>query len=151
VARSFGLRVRDITLFIFGGAASLEDEAKRPRDEAVMAGAGPIASLVLGAVLWGIGVVVPQAQVSAIAGWLGFINVWLGLFNLIPGFPMDGGRILRAILWKVRGDRYAATRNAATVGRAFGYALIAAGVYLILQLHNPFNGIWLALIGWFLS
>src|SRR6266487_3724989 len=79
VARRFGLRVRDITLFIFGGAASLEDEAKRPRDEAVMAGAGPVASLVLGAVLWGIGVVVPQPQVSAIAGWLGFINVWLGL------------------------------------------------------------------------
>jgi Zn-dependent protease len=151
VARSFGLRVRDITLFIFGGAASLEDEAKRPRDEAVMAGAGPIASLVLGAVLSGIGVVVPQPQVSAIAGWLGFINVWLGIFNLIPGFPMDGGRILRAILWKVRGDRYAATRNAATVGRAFGYLLIAIGVYLILQSDNPFNGIWLALIGWFLS
>jgi Zn-dependent protease/CBS domain-containing protein len=151
VARSFGLRVRDITLFIFGGAASLEDEAKRPRDEAVMAGAGPIASLVLGAVLWVVGVAVPQPQVSAIAGWLGFINVWLGLFNLIPGFPMDGGRILRAILWKVRGDRYAATRNAATVGRAFGYLLIAGGVYLILQPHNAFNGIWLALIGWFLS
>jgi len=151
VARSFGLRVRDITLFIFGGAASLEDEAKRPRDEAVMAAAGPLASLVLGAVLWGVSVAVPQAQVSAVAGWLGFINVWLGLFNLIPGFPMDGGRILRAILWKVRGDRYAATRNAATVGRAFGYLLIALGVYLILQLHNPFNGIWLALIGWFLS
>jgi Zn-dependent protease len=151
VARSFGLRVRDITLFIFGGAASLEDEAKRPRDEAVMAGAGPVASLVLGAVLSGIAVVVPQPQVSAIAGWLGFINVWLGIFNLIPGFPMDGGRILRAILWKVRGDRYAATRNAATVGRAFGYLLIAIGVYLILQTDNPFNGIWLALIGWFLS
>jgi CBS domain-containing protein len=102
-------------------------------------------------VLSGIAVVVPQPQVSAIAGWLGFINVWLGIFNLIPGFPMDGGRILRAILWKVRGDRYAATRNAATVGRAFGYLLIAIGVYLILQTDNPFNGIWLALIGWFLS
>ncbi|MDP9250387.1 MAG: site-2 protease family protein, partial [Chloroflexota bacterium] len=151
VARRFGLRVRDITLFIFGGAASLEDEAKRPRDEAIMAGAGPITSLLLGALLGGIGVVAPQPQLRAIAGWLGYINISLGLFNLIPGFPMDGGRILRAILWKVRGDRYAATRNAATVGRAFGYLLIAGGVYLILQGSNPFNGIWLALIGWFLS
>ena len=150
VARRFGLRVRDITLFIFGGATSLEDEAKRPRDEAVMAAAGPVTSLVIGLVLVGIGLVVAQEQVRAIAGSLGVINVFLGAFNLIPGFPMDGGRILRAILWKVRGDRYAATRNAATVGRAFGYLLIALGVLLILQ-NETFNGIWLALIGWFLS
>jgi CBS domain-containing protein len=145
--------VRDITLFIFGGATSLEDEPKRPRDEAIMAVAGPITSLILGAALWGIGAALEheQQQLSATAGWLGIVNFSLGLFNLIPGFPMDGGRILRALLWKVRGDRYAATRNAATIGRAFGYLLIAAGVYLILQLRDPFNGIWLALIGWFLS
>ena len=153
VARRVGLRVRDITLFIFGGATSLEDEPKRPRDEAIMAVAGPITSLVLGAALWGIGAFLEhrQEQLSAIAGWLGVVNFSLGLFNLIPGFPMDGGRILRALLWKVRGDRFAATRNAATIGRAFGYLLIALGIYLILQLRDPFNGIWLALIGWFLS
>jgi Zn-dependent protease len=151
VARRFGLRVRDITLFIFGGAASLEGEPKRPRDEALIAAAGPVTSLLIGAGLWAIDVTVNQAQVVAIVGWLGFINISLGLFNLIPGFPMDGGRILRAILWRVRGDHYAATRSAAAVGRFFGYLLIGAGVFVIFQGMSLFSGVWLALIGWFLS
>ncbi|MEX1072338.1 MAG: site-2 protease family protein [Chloroflexota bacterium] len=151
VARRFDLKVREITLFIFGGAATLEGDAKRPRDEALIAAAGPLASLGIGGVLWGIDVAVGQQQVAAIIGWLGFINITLGLFNLIPGFPMDGGRILRAILWKVRGDRMAATRNAAAVGRGFGYLLIAAGVFLLFGGRQPFAGVWLALIGWFLS
>ena len=151
VARRFGLRVRDITLFIFGGAASLEGDPKRPRDEALIAAAGPLASLAIGAILWGIEAAVRHEQVVAIVGWLGFINISLGLFNLIPGFPMDGGRILRAILWKVRGDHFAATRSAAAVGRFFGYLLIAAGVFVIFQGMSLFSGVWLALIGWFLS
>jgi Zn-dependent protease len=151
VARRFGLRVRDITLFIFGGATALEDEAKRPRDEALMAAAGPLTSLALGAALWGIDVLVANQYVAAIVGWLGFINITLGIFNLIPGFPMDGGRILRALIWKLRGDRYAATRNAAAVGRAFGYLLIAGGVFMLFNGSDLFGGIWLALIGWFLS
>jgi Zn-dependent protease len=151
VARRFGLRVRDITLFIFGGAASLEGDAQRPRDEALIAAAGPLTSLAIGAVMLGIAIVVDQPQVAAIAGSLGFINLTLGLFNLIPGFPMDGGRILRAVLWKVRGDKNTATRSAAVIGRLFGYLLIAAGIFLIFQGGNPFNGVWLALIGWFLS
>jgi Zn-dependent protease len=151
VARRFGLKVRDITLFIFGGAASLEGEAQRPRDEALIAAAGPVMSLVIGAVLIAIDLAIGQQEVEAIVGWLGFINLTLGLFNLIPGFPMDGGRILHALLWKLRGDRSAATRNAAIVGRLFGYLLIAAGVFLIFQGSSPFNGVWLALIGWFLS
>lgn len=151
VARRFGLRVRDITLFIFGGATALEDEAKRPRDEALMAAAGPLTSLALGAALWGIDVLVANEYVAAIVGWLGFINITLGIFNLIPGFPMDGGRILRALIWKLRGDRYAATRNAAAVGRAFGYLLIAGGVFMLFNGSDLFGGIWLALIGWFLS
>ena len=151
VARRFGLRVRDITLFIFGGAASLEGDAERPRDEALIAVAGPLTSLAIGAALWGINVAIGQPQAAAIIGWLGFINLTLGLFNLIPGFPMDGGRILRAILWKIRGDRLAATRNAAAVGRGFGYLLIAAGVFVLFGGRQPFAGVWLALIGWFLS
>ncbi len=151
VARRFGMRVRDITLFIFGGAASMEGDAQRPRDEALIAAAGPLASLAIGAVLLGASLVVALPEVQAIVGWLGYINLTLGLFNLIPGFPMDGGRILRAVLWTVRGDRNAATRNAAVVGRLFGYLLIAGGVFLIFQGASPFNGVWLALIGWFLS
>ena len=152
LARRFGLRVREITLFIFGGAASLEGDPQRPRDEALIAAAGPLTSLAIGAVLLGIGVLVGQEQLGAIVVWLGLINVTLGIFNLIPGFPMDGGRILRAILWKIRGDRLAATRNAAAVGRIFGYLMIAGGVFLIFQGADwLFNGVWLALIGWFLS
>ena len=151
LARRFGMRVRDITLFIFGGASTLEGEAKGPRDEALIAAAGPVTSLAIGAGMLGLGAVIGQEQLMAIFGWLGFINITLGLFNLIPGFPMDGGRILRAIIWRIRGDRNAATRNAALVGRLFGYLLIAVGVYVIFQGGNVFSGVWLALIGWFLS
>jgi len=151
VARRFGMQVHDITLFIFGGMATMEDDAKSPRQEALMAAAGPVLSLGIGAVLWLVSGFVPVPAVSATVGWLGFINITLGLFNLIPGFPMDGGRILRALLWRIRGDRYAATRNAATVGRLFGYLLIAVGVYIIFQGGSLFSGVWLALIGWFLS
>lgn len=151
IARRFGLNVSGITLFIFGGATSLEGEPERPRDEALIAAAGPLSSLVLGAVLIGADTLVTQPQVSALLGWLAFINVTLGLFNLIPGFPMDGGRILRALLWKLRGDRFGATRNAALVGRIFGYLLIGLGVVIAFQTGSVFSGVWLALIGWFLS
>lgn len=151
VARHMGLGVRNITLFIFGGAAELESEARRPRDEALIAAAGPIASLLLGGGLALADRVVEQPQASALLGWLAFINVALALFNLIPGYPMDGGRILRAVIWRFRRDHYAATRNAAMVGRLFGYALIGFGVFLALQPAWLFSGIWMALIGWFLS
>jgi Zn-dependent protease len=151
VARRFGMEVRDITLFIFGGAASLEGDAKRPRDEALIAAAGPVCSLVIGAALWGVGAVMSQPQLGALIAWLGFLNITLGLFNLIPGFPMDGGRILRAILWRIRGDQYAATRWAALVGRGFGYLLVAFGVLLAFQPDGLFSGIWLAFIGWFIA
>ena len=151
VALRLGLRVRGITLFIFGGAATLEDEARSPRDEALMAAAGPLTSIGIGVVLVVVATFVEEPVVGAVTGWLGFINLTLGLFNLIPGFPMDGGRILRAILWRARGDRFAATRNAAVVGRLFGYLLIGVGAFLVLQGGNLFSGVWLALIGWFLS
>jgi Zn-dependent protease/CBS domain-containing protein len=151
VARRFGVEVRDITLFIFGGAASLEQEAPAPRAEAVVAAAGPLTSLLIGGVLLVLTEVIGQPQLQATIGWLANVNIALGIFNLIPGFPMDGGRILRALLWKLRGDQMAATRNAAAVGRGFGYLLIAVGVWLAFQFENLFSGIWLALIGWFLS
>ena len=151
VARRFGLKVTGITLFIFGGAATLEGEPERPRDEALIAAAGPLASLGIGLVLLAIDSFAGQAQVQALVGWLALINISLGAFNLIPGFPMDGGRILRALLWRLRGDRFAATRNAALVGRLFGYLLIGLGVFFAFQRGSIFGGVWLALIGWFLS
>ena len=151
VARRFGLSVTGITLFIFGGAATLEGEPARPRDEALIAAAGPLSSLAIGALLLLIDALIAQPQLGALLGWLGLINLSLGVFNLIPGFPMDGGRILRALLWHLRGDRFAATRNAALVGRLFGYLLIGFGVFLAFQRASIFAGVWLALIGWFLS
>jgi Zn-dependent protease/CBS domain-containing protein len=149
VARRFGIEVRDITLFIFGGAASLEGDAKTPGHEALIALAGPACSILLGGVLIGGAFLIEQPVVGDIAGWLGLINLSLAIFNLIPAFPMDGGRILRAVLWRFRGDQFAATRGAALVGRLFGYLLIMIGVWWALD--ENLNGLWLAFIGWFLS
>ena len=152
VARRFGLTVEGITLFIFGGATSIDSDSRTPREEALIAVAGPVTSILIGLALLGIDLVVSQPQLAALLGWLGFINLMLGAFNLIPGFPMDGGRVLRAILWKVRGNRLAATRSAAVVGRLLAYLLIGLGVYLALRPGGTiFSGLWLALIGWFLS
>ena len=104
VARRFGLKVGGITLFIFGGATTIEPNRASPRDEALIALAGPFSSLAIGGVLLGIGALVDVREVQALLGWLGVINVVLGAFNLVPGYPMDGGRVLRAILWRLRGD-----------------------------------------------
>ena len=150
VARRFGITVRDITLFVFGGAATLEGDARTPRQEALIAFAGPASSLLLGGAFYALALLTGLEQVAAVLGWLAFINLSLGVFNLIPGFPMDGGRLLRALLWRLRGDQFAATRNAATVGRLFGYLLIGLGAYIAFD-GGVFNGIWLALIGWFIS
>lgn len=151
VAQRLGLRVEGITLFIFGGATSIDEDSRTPREEALIAVAGPAASVAIGLGLLGANLLVDQPQAAALLGWLGFINILLGVFNLIPGFPMDGGRVLRAILWRLRGDRLVATRNAALVGRVFAYLLIGFGVFLALRPGGIFSGIWLALIGWFLS
>lgn len=150
VARRFGLKVEGITLFIFGGVTSMESDSRTAREEAVVAIVGPLTSILIGAVFLGANALIAQPQLSALLGWLGFINVLLGLFNLIPGFPMDGGRVLRAVLWRIRGDRLAATRGAALVGRLFAYALIGLGFWVALT-QEIFSGLWLALIGWFLS
>ena len=152
VAKRFGVEVRDITLFIFGGAAHLESDASRPRDEALISVVGPLSSLVIGGLLWLMSGLVGQPQLAALVDWLAYINVALAVFNLIPAFPMDGGRILRALLWAIRGDSFRATRTAAGVGRLFGYALIAFGVLTALLGGNALGtGLWIALIGWFLS
>jgi Zn-dependent protease/CBS domain-containing protein len=151
VAQRVGLKVEGITLFIFGGATTIDADSRTPREEALIALAGPAASLLLGGLMIVIGIFVTQPQLGALVSWLGFVNVALGIFNLIPGFPMDGGRVLRALLWRVRGDRLTATRNAAWVGRLFAYVLVGIGVFIALQPGGIFSGLWLAVIGWFLS
>jgi Zn-dependent protease/CBS domain-containing protein len=151
VARRLGLKVGGITLFIFGGATTIETESASARDEALIALAGPITSLVIGGLLLVTGALVPQAQIQALVGWLGVINIALGAFNLVPGYPMDGGRVLRAILWRLRGDRLLATRQAAMVGRLIGYLMVAGGIFWALRSRDIGSGLWLALVGWFLA
>lgn len=174
VARARGVRVRDITLFVFGGVASLAGEARKPLDDIVIAIAGPATSLLVALLclvslrtldeaamvspgkLGGTEPVVMASPVAAMLTYLGTINVLLALFNLIPAFPLDGGRVLRGIIWAATRDLRTATRASALVGQIFGLAFMAAGVYLVLGGELPIaqgllSGLWLIFIGWFLS
>ena len=151
VARRFGLKVGGITLFIFGGATTIESDTRSARAEALIALAGPATSLVIGGALLGIGAVLEGREIKALLAWLGVINLALGAFNLLPGYPMDGGRVLRAILWRLRGDPNLATRQAALVGRIVGYLMVAAGVFWALRGGDIGSALWLALVGWFIA
>ncbi len=152
VAQAEGITVQSITLFIFGGLAQMTDEPKRPKDEFLMALAGPLTSLVLGGIFWGIWYWSEGTNefISAIAYWLGLINISLAIFNLIPGFPLDGGRVLRALLWWQSGNLRKATRIASNIGRGVGFIFIFSGIWWMFT-GNWANGLWLALIGWFLE
>jgi Zn-dependent protease/CBS domain-containing protein len=164
VAQAKGMKVSSITLFIFGGVSNLEEEPEKPRTEFAMAIVGPLTSLVLGFIFWALAIAIAGHGVSfldlingknqptaldAVMGYLGWINLSLAVFNLLPGFPLDGGRVLRSILWGSTHSLQKATNAAATVGRLFGWAFIAFGVYEVLG-GNWVGGIWIAFIGWFL-
>jgi Zn-dependent protease len=143
--------VRDITLFIFGGVAQIEREPKTPGAEFWIAIAGPLTSLGLAAGfggLWLLDRAVPYLAAPSI--WLMRINLMLGLFNLIPGFPLDGGRVLRAVAWKLSGSFYRASQIASTSGQVVAFGFIGLGILTMLS-GNFFNGLWLAAIGWFLQ
>ena len=152
VAQALGIRVHSITLFIFGGVSQMTEEPKQPKDELRIALAGPLTSLVLGGVFWSIWLWLGHASefLTAIAYWLGLINIFLAGFNLIPGFPLDGGRVLRSILWLQSHNLRRATRIASNIGRGVGYLFIVGGIFLIFR-GLWLNGLWLALIGWFLE
>jgi len=153
VARWRGMKVRDIVLFVFGGVSELGGEPESAQTEFIMAFVGPLTSFAIGAVsllLYWLTLKVSE-PVSAVAYYLFFINVALGIFNLIPGFPLDGGRVLRAILWGVTGDLQRSTRWASRLGSFFAYAFIFAGICLMLFLQAYANGLWLIFIGWFLN
>jgi Zn-dependent protease len=151
VATARGLRVENITLFIFGGISSIAQEATSARDEFLVAVVGPLISLLLAAVFWVIAQATPAASaVGALAGYLAFTNLLLGLFNIVPGFPLDGGRVLRSIVWALTGDMARATRVASYVGQVFAFLLIAWGVVQVLG-GDLFGGLWIAFIGWFLN
>jgi Zn-dependent protease/CBS domain-containing protein len=150
VANARGLDARSITLFIFGGVSNLAGEAKKPSTELIVAIVGPLSSFALAALGYLLGLVVNDAPASAVIGYFVFINVALGLFNLIPGFPLDGGRVLRAILWTATGSVRRATEGAAAVGRVVAWGLFAFGLWQVLAVGNLFGGIWMAAIAWFL-
>lgn len=152
VARSRGMSVNSITLFIFGGVSNLEGEPEKPKTEFTMAIVGPLTSLVLAGVFWGLAETVPDqdSPLAAVLGYLAIINLALAAFNLLPGFPLDGGRVFRSILWGTTGSLRKATNIAATTGRFFGWGLIGFGVFQLLG-GNFLGGLWIAFIGWFLS
>jgi Zn-dependent protease/CBS domain-containing protein len=173
VGRSYGIEIRRITLFIFGGMAHVEREPGAWRAELWMAIVGPITSLALGFLFVMLGKALigdvdidpdhPRqafshfGPVATLLFWLGPVNILLGVFNLVPGFPLDGGRVLRAVLWGMTGDLRRATRLASSVGQGFAWLLIATGFAMILGVRVPIfgtgliGGIWLAFIGWFLN
>jgi Zn-dependent protease/CBS domain-containing protein len=173
VARAHGVPVRNITLMLFGGVANIQREPPSPKAEFLITIVGPITSILLGfffIMMAGItasinmemvqeptAVIAQLGPVPTLLLWLGPINLLLGVFNLIPGFPLDGGRILRATLWAVTGNLQRATRWAAGVGQIISLLLIVAGISMIFGATIPFlgsgfiNGLWLAIIGWFLN
>jgi Zn-dependent protease len=150
-ARRHGIEVQEIDLWLLGGVSRLRGEAHRPQDELRFALAGPAVTAVLGACFGLAALLLPAstpAAVSALIDYEALINAVILVFNLIPGFPLDGGRVLRSLLWLRSGDRVGATDKAASVGRAFGYLLILLGVVEFLA--GAPEGLWLALIGLFI-
>ena len=166
VAKNRGLPVSSINLFIFGGVSNLTEEPKSAGTEFSMAIVGPLTSLILGVACWVIWFfmvntwklpllqTLPFKNVSigaALLGVLAYMNVTLAVFNLLPGFPLDGGRVFRSIVWGATKNLVKATNIASTVGKLFGWAFIAAGAYLLFFQGNLIGGIWIAIIGIFLS
>jgi Zn-dependent protease/predicted transcriptional regulator len=173
VGRRFGVSIRRITLFMFGGMAHMENEPPSWRAELMMALAGPLMSFALGILFGSLASLIagpieldpedPGRALSALGpaatllAWLAPINIILGAFNLVPGFPLDGGRVLRAIMWGVTGDFLLATRRASRAGQVIAWLLMAIGFLMIIGLRVPFfgtglvSGLWLIFIGWFLN
>jgi Zn-dependent protease/CBS domain-containing protein len=151
VARSKGEEVRSITLFLFGGVAEISEEPETPAKEFIIALVGPLSSLVIASLFFGLWQLMQgiNEPIAAIARYLSIINGILALFNMVPGFPLDGGRVLRAIAWKWTGDIKRATRIASVAGQVIAFLLIFFGISQILR-GLFFDGLWTALIGWFI-
>src|SRR3990170_4407377 len=151
VAKAKGIPVKGITLFVFGGVSNLGREAQSAGEEFQIAIVGPLTSLAVGAVfaiLWA-ALRVPAPDEAAVAGYLTFINAVIAAFNMLPGFPLDGGRVFRSIVWGRNRDLLRATRAASRMGEYVAYALMAGGAIQFIA-FNPIGGIWMFLIGLFL-
>jgi Zn-dependent protease len=172
VARAQGVPVRSITLFLFGGVSSIEREPRSPRNEFVMAFVGPLTSFAIGVVLLLVaglfaapitGAVTNTLQVlgrlnplATLLMWVGSVNIFVGVFNLLPAFPLDGGRVVRSILWALANNLRRATRWASGMGQFIAWMMIVSGIAMVFGVQIPFfgtglGGLWLAFIGWFLN
>lgn len=150
VARARGIRVSGITLFIFGGVSMFEDEVNDAPGEAWISAVGPLMSLVLGAAFFGCAQLLgPSSALGVLFGYLAYVNVALAIFNLIPAYPLDGGRVLHSLVWRVSGSRERATAVTVATGRILAGAIIAFGVFEALA-YDVFAGLWMTFIGWFL-
>lgn len=151
VAQRYKIRVISITLFLFGGVARIGREPSKPSQEFNIAIAGPIASGILAVAFFSLTLIFPYREMlGALATWLGWTNAWLAIFNLLPGFPLDGGRIFRAIVWGVTKDYSRATRIAGASGQLVAYGMIALGAWFAFFHQDLLNGAWLALLGFYL-
>lgn len=152
VANRLGIPVRRITLFVFGGVSHLESESRTPREEFLIAIAGPVTSFVIAALLGALWAILTPIRepAAAAAGYLAIANAVIGVFNLIPGFPLDGGRVLRAFLWEVTNGLLRATRLASWVGTMVAYGLMALGIVVMVLSGEMLSGVWFIFIGWFL-
>jgi Zn-dependent protease/predicted transcriptional regulator len=157
LAKARGLRVREITLFALGGVSQIESEAADAKSEFWIAIVGPITSVAIGFVLlliaWGAGWrygTEPTTPVVAVMLWLGYINIALAAFNMIPGYPLDGGRVLRAVIWWGTRNADRSTRLASQIGQAVAFCVILLGLFQFFSEGGNFGGLWLAFIGWFL-
>jgi len=156
VAQARGLKVKAITLFALGGVSQIQDDATDAKTEFWVAIAGPIASLIIGFGCLAIAVSLgwhrpaePRTGMTAVLVWLGYINVALAVFNMIPGFPLDGGRVLRSIVWAITKNADGSTRIAARVGQVVAFLFIVDGIWQFFS-GAGFGGLWIAFIGWFL-
>jgi Zn-dependent protease/CBS domain-containing protein len=149
VARRNGVKVGGITLWLFGGVSRLDGEPKSSGAEAVIAGVGPLTSLAVALVAFLLSLLPLPALVADLLGWLAFVNVALALFNLVPAFPLDGGRLLSSFFWWRLGSRQRGVHSAVRISRVFAYLMIAFGA-LLLFTGSLLNGIWIAFVGWFL-
>ncbi len=156
VAQARGLKVKSITLFALGGVSQIEDDATDAKTEFWVAIAGPIASLIIGfgclAIAAGLGwrlSAEPRTAATAVLVWLGYINIALAVFNMIPGFPLDGGRVLRSIVWGITKNADSSTRIAARIGEVVAFLFIAYGIWQFFG-GAGINGLWMVFIGWFL-
>jgi Zn-dependent protease len=164
VARRSGIEIAGIDLWFFGGIAKLNRDSNSPGEEFRVSAAGPAVTLLIIVFCVAAGVAATGANdfldavalngrpspEMALLGWLALVNVFLFVFNMVPAFPLDGGRIARAIAWKVTGDRNRGTRFSARLGQAFSYVLIGGGIYLLIK-GDPYTGLWFIVLGWFLG